>query len=84
MIMFKLKSYGKSVKGRIIRITRLFAVADGVTNYPDGKEASRLAINYLNELFGGDLVKALYSTNLKILEDKLTDPNIGYYNINFC
>jgi len=37
-----------------------------------------LAISYLNELFEGDLVKAPYNTNLKILPDKLTSPNIRY------
>jgi protein phosphatase len=88
MRMFKLKSYGKSVKGKdhennedsflCNKRKRLFVVADGVTNYPGGKEASNLAINYLNEFFEGDLVRALYNTNLKILQDKLTNPNIGY------
>jgi serine/threonine protein phosphatase PrpC len=86
--MFKIKFYGKSVKGKhheknedsflCNKRKKLFAVCDGVTNPPDGKKASNLAINYLNEFFEENLEEAVYKTNLKIIRDKLSDPKIGY------
>jgi protein phosphatase len=86
--MLKLKFYGKSVTGKdhennedsflCNKIKRLFAVADGVTNYPGGKEASSLAINYLDKFFEKDLEEAVYKANLRILKDKSNNPNIGY------
>jgi protein phosphatase len=83
-----LRYYGKSVKGKdhyqnedgflIIDEKKLFAVADGVSNPPDGRKAAVRTLSYLKKFFKNDLLSAVMRTNSQILDDKLKDPEIGY------
>ncbi|MEM5801782.1 MAG: protein phosphatase 2C domain-containing protein [Candidatus Aenigmatarchaeota archaeon] len=84
----KLQIYGKSVKGKdhkenedaflINKRKNLFAVADGVSNPPGGREAAIKSLNYLNKFFKNNLHEAIKKTNIKIIEEKKKNPKIGY------